>query len=180
MLDASTRVAVAAQKAACSICAVLHGVVELSLRRWVLFRALSEDSSGSRGALSPLLPQQAQSESPCSTIPFLCINTRKWVTGRINRAHTCSVLQGSCIDLASLGRTCDADQLYTDAALVLDTSMSVAAVAGSGLIDLHLHCVVVHADGVRLQVASTVLLMTLRASRRSDKLSSYTPMQRSC
>ena len=46
-------------------------------------------------------------------------------------------------DLASLGRTCDADQLYTDAALVRDTSTSVAAVAGSGLIDLHLHCVVV-------------------------------------
>ena len=66
---------------------LLHGVVELSLRRCVLFRALNEDSSGSGGALSPLLPQQAQSESPCSTIPFLCLNTRRWVTGRINRAH---------------------------------------------------------------------------------------------
>ena len=79
-LDASTRVAVATQKAACSICTCMAS--SSSLRRCVLFRALSEDSSGSGGALSPLLPQQAQSESPSSTIPFLCINTRRWVTGR--------------------------------------------------------------------------------------------------
>jgi hypothetical protein len=57
----------------------LHGVVDLVVELtppegravwvliWVLFRALSEDSSGSGGELSPLLPQQAQSESPSST-----------------------------------------------------------------------------------------------------------------
>ena len=50
-------------------------------------------------------------------------------------------------DLASLGWICVAEQLYTDAALVLDASTRVAAAAGSGLIDLHLHCVVDHADG---------------------------------
>ena len=33
-----------------------------------------------------------------------------------------------------------AEQLYTDAALVLDASTRVAAATGSGLIDLHLHC----------------------------------------
>jgi hypothetical protein len=37
-----------------------------------------------------------------------------------------------------------AEQLYTDAALVLDASTRVAAATGSGLIDLHLHCVVDH------------------------------------
>ena len=81
--------------------------------------------------------------------PALAMRRRpsRWVTGRINRAHARSCEEA---DLASLGRTCDADQLYTDAALVRDTSTSVAAVAGSGLIDLHLHCVVVHADGLGL------------------------------
>ncbi|KOO29120.1 hypothetical protein Ctob_012476 [Chrysochromulina tobinii] len=39
-----------------------------------------------------------------------------------------------------------AEQLYTDAALVLDASTRVAAATGGGLIDLHLHCVVDHAD----------------------------------
>jgi hypothetical protein len=37
--------------------------------------------------------------------------------------------------------------LYTDTSLVLDASTRVAAAAGSGLIDLHLHCVVDLADG---------------------------------
>ena len=50
-------------------------------------------------------------------------------------------------DLASLGWICVAEQRYTDAALVLDASTRVAAAAGSGLIDLHLHGVVDHADG---------------------------------
>ena len=50
-------------------------------------------------------------------------------------------------DLASLGRICVAEQLCTDTALVLDASTRVAAAAGSGLIDLHLHCVVDLADG---------------------------------
>ena len=73
---------------------------------------------------------------------------------------------------------CDAEQLYTDAALVLDASTRVAAAAGSGLIDLHLHGVVDHPDETGW-VASTAL-MTLRASRGSVMLSSYTQAQRSC
>ena len=74
-------------------------------------------------------------------------------------------------DLASLG---------WNAALVLDASTRVAAAAGSGLIDLHLHCVVDLADGR----ASTVLMfgvarkLTLRASGGSVSLSSYTQTQR--
>jgi hypothetical protein len=79
---------------------------------------------------------------------------------------------------------CDAEQLYTDAALVLDASTRVPAVARSGLIDLHLHCVVNHAD--ELQAASTVLMLglvrklSLRVSRGSVMLSSETQMQGSC
>ena len=48
-------------------------------------------------------------------------------------------------DHASLTWTCDVEQLYTDAALMLDASPRVEAAEGSGLIDLHLHCVVDHA-----------------------------------
>ena len=62
-------------------------------------------------------------------------------TGRINRAWSCEEAV-----LASLTWICDAEQLFTDAALVLDASTRVAAVARSGQIDLHLHCVVDHAD----------------------------------
>ena len=40
--------------------------------------------------------------------------------------------------LASLTWICDADRLYTDAALVLDASTSVVAAAGSGLIFTYL------------------------------------------
>ena len=40
-----------------------------------------------------------------------------------------------------------AEQLYTDAALVLDASTRVAAAARSGPIDLHFALVVDHADG---------------------------------
>ena len=39
--------------------------------------------------------------------------------------------------LASLAWICHAEQLYIDAALVLDASTRVAAAAGSGLIDVH-------------------------------------------
>ena len=46
---------------------------------------------------------------------------------------------------ASLTWICDVEQLYTDAALMLDASPRVVAAEGSGLIDLHLHCVVDHA-----------------------------------
>ena len=67
--------------------------------------------------------------------------------GRINHAHACTHAR-SCeeADLASLTWTYHAEQLYTDAALVLDASTRVAAAAGSSLIDLHLHCVVDLAD----------------------------------
>ena len=41
------------------------------------------------------------------------------------------------VDLACLTSVCDAEQLYTDAALVLDASPHVAAASGSGAIDLH-------------------------------------------
>ena len=92
----------------------------------------------------------------------------------IKRAH----------DLVCIMSICDAEQLYTDAALVLDASTRVPAVARSGLIDLHLHCVVNHAD--ELQAASTVLMLglvrklSLQVSRGSVTLSSETQMQGSC
>ena len=58
--------------------------------------------------------------------------------GRINRAHARCYEEA---DLASLGlNICHAEQLYTDAVLVLmlvlDASTRVAAAARSGLIDL--------------------------------------------
>jgi hypothetical protein len=73
--------------------------------------------------------------------------------GRIN-VLTCWVL-GSCgeADLASLTWICDAEQLYIDAALVLDASTRVATAARSGLIDLHFAFVVDHADGSHQQRA---------------------------
>jgi hypothetical protein len=43
--------------------------------------------------------------------------------------------------LASLAWICHVEQLYIDAALVLDASTRVAAAAGSCLIDPHMHCV---------------------------------------
>ena len=57
------------------------------------------------------------------------------------RKLTLRVSRGSNV-LSSYTQT----QLYTDAALVLDASTRVAAAAGSGLIDLHLHGVVDHPD----------------------------------
>ena len=72
-------------------------------------------------------------------------------TGRINRAHARSCEEAV---LASLTWICDAEQLFTDAALVLDAFTRVAAVARSGQIDLHLHCVVDHADETEAVLAS--------------------------
>ena len=46
------------------------------------------------------------------------------------------------VDLASLTWISYAEQLYTDAAFMLDASTRVAAAAGSCLIHVHLHCVV--------------------------------------
>ena len=85
---------------------------------------------------------------------------------------------GSCkeADLASLGWICDAEQLYTDAALVLDASTRVATAARSGLIDLHFAFVVDHADMGRINVLTLGLArkVTLRVSRGSNTPSSYT------
>ena len=44
------------------------------------------------------------------------------------------------VDLACLTSVCGTEQLYTDAALVPDASTHVAAVSGSGAIDLHYTC----------------------------------------
>ena len=46
------------------------------------------------------------------------------------------------VDLASLTWISYAEQLYTDAAFMLDASTRVTAAAGSCLIDVHLNCVV--------------------------------------
>ena len=47
---------------------------------------------------------------------------------------------------ASLTWVCDVEQLYTDAALMLDASTRVAAAARSGLIDLRFAFVIDHVD----------------------------------
>ena len=78
----------------------------------------------------------------------------RWVAGRINRAHA------RCCEeavLASLTWICDAEQLYTYAALVLDASTHVAAAARSCFIDVHLQCVVDLADGSHQPCSCSVL-----------------------
>ena len=60
---------------------------------------------------------------------------------RINSAYAWSRKEA---DLASL--ICGAEQLYTDAALVLDASTRAAAAARSGLIDLRFALVIDHVD----------------------------------
>ena len=86
-------------------------------------------------------------------------------------------------DLASLAWICHAEQLYTDAALVLDASTRVAAAEGSCLIDLHMHCVddsALESKAAQQCLWSSKKKLTLRASRGSVTLSSYTQTQRSC
>ena len=85
-------------------------------------------------------------------------------------------------DLASLTWICDAEQLFTDATLVLDASTRVAAAARSGLIDLHFAFVVDHMQMGRINELMLGLArkLTLRASGGSVSLSSYTQTQRSC
>ena len=61
--------------------------------------------------------------------------TCRWVAGRINCAHARSC---EAVDLASLTWISYAEQLYTDAAFMLDASTRVTAAAGSCLIDVHL------------------------------------------
>ena len=84
-------------------------------------------------------------------------------------------------DLARLTSVCDAEQLYTDAALVLDASTRVAAVSGSGAIDLHfMHKHTQSTFPLSPRTSCFTRTVTLRASRRSVTLSSYTQTQRSC
>ena len=51
--------------------------------------------------------------------------------------------------------------MYTDASLVLDASRRVAAVAGSGAIDMHLHCVVEDTDGLQVGSQPHAVLLDL-------------------
>ena len=77
------------------------------------------------------------------------------------------------------------EQLYTDAALMLDASPRVVAAAGSRLIDLHVPLALsTMADGAQ---QATVLMLgccekadCVRVSRGSVTWSSYTQTQRSC
>ena len=81
-------------------------------------------------------------------------------------------------DLASLARICHVEQLYIDPALALEASTRLAAAAGSCLIDLHMHCV--DDSALESKVVTAMLMLgqarklTLRASRGSVTLSSYT------
>ena len=66
------------------------------------------------------------------------------------------------VDFACFTSDCDARQLYTDAALVLytDASRRVAVTASSGVLDVHVHCVVEHASWVDV-VARTLLTVVV-------------------
>jgi hypothetical protein len=84
-------------------------------------------------------------------------------------------------DLASLGWICFAEQRCTDAGLVLDAPTRVPAAAGSGLIDLNLHCVVDIADGSHQPcMLGVARKLTLRASGGSATPRSDAQTQRSC
>ena len=73
---------------------------------------------------------------------------------RTNLAHACE-----SADLAFFTLDSDVQQLYANAASVLYASTRVAVTAGSGLVDLHLHCVV---DGsLESKVATTMLMLGL-------------------
>jgi hypothetical protein len=56
------------------------------------------------------------------------------------------------VDLACLTSVCDAEQLYTDAGLLLDASTHVAAASGSGAIVINLHFILIAFLGARLIV----------------------------
>ena len=64
-------------------------------------------------------------------VPRVVDHGTRW---RNNRARVCRVWSCDEVDHASLPWICDADRLYTDAALMLDASPRVVAAAGSGLI----------------------------------------------
>jgi len=87
------------------------------------------------------------------------------------------------VDLACLTSVCGTEQLYTDAALVLDASTCVAAVSGSGAIimDLHfMHKLLVDFSPFSAHLMLCARTLTLRASRRFVTLSNYTQTQCSC
>ena len=71
------------------------------------------------------------------------------------------------VDLASLTWISYAEQLYTDAAFMLDASTRVAAAAGSCLIDVHLHCVV---DGALESKVWRQTMLMLGLARKSTLL----------
>ena len=91
---------------------------------------------------------------PLSELCTLALHRRCTFESKVANSHAWSCEEA---DLASLGWICVAEQLCTDAALVLDASTRVAAAAGSCLIDVHLHCIVDFADG--MWHASTVLML---------------------
>ena len=82
-------------------------------------------------------------------------------------------------DHASLTWVCDVEQLYTDAALLLDASTRVVAAAGSGLIDLHAPRVVDHADGTTTRAHARSCGKAVCASL-TETLIGCTQTQRSC
>jgi hypothetical protein len=110
----------------------------------------------------------------------LCRRPCRWVASTVLTCARCC----KKADLASLGWICVAEQLYTDAAPVLDASTRVAAAAGSGLIDLHFAlcrrpCKWV-SGRLNVLMLGVARKLTLRASGGSVSLSSYTQTQRPC
>ena len=90
----------------------------------MLYRALREVGAVTGGALNPLLPQQAKSDPQLHHSFPVHHHTPRWVACRNNHAHARSCEKA---DLASLKLSCDVEQLYTDATLVLDASTSIYA-----------------------------------------------------
>ena len=90
------------------------------------------------------------------------------------------------VDLACLTSVCGTEQLYTDAAFMLDASTHVAAVSGSGAIIIDLHFMhklctsLVDFSPFSAHLMLCARTLTSRASRRSVTLSNYTQTQCSC
>jgi hypothetical protein len=81
---------------------------------------------------------------PLSELCTLALHRRCTFESKVANSHAWSCEEA---ELASLGWIYFAEQLYTDAALVLDTSTRVAAASRSCLIDVHFTFVVDHAEG---------------------------------
>ena len=95
-----------------------------------------------RRASHPHEGDQHTSSLSCLQVARSALALRRRPCRWHNNACSCSVLREAVC--ASLTWICDVEQLYTDAALMLDASPRVAAAEGSGLIDLHLHCIYNH------------------------------------